>query len=183
MTSEVLATLIGIALLTSAILLARLRRNRGPEDPDQAGLPADLIGAEVAYAEKTFRSAQRKLVAKLDRAYRVDGELKLVELKTRARDVVYMADVIELSVQRLAVQDGAREEVSTEAWVIVQNSTSGARRPHRVRLLGTTEVSDMKNRYQAIVMGKVGRPQPSRSVSQCTSCGHRGRCSATFKDR
>lgn len=183
MTHELMAALLIIALFTSAVLFLRLRTAHGPEVDAEDGLPADLIGAEVAYAEKTFRSSQRRLVAKLDRAYRVDGQLKLVELKTRARDAVYMSDIIELSVQRLAVQDGAKELVSSDAWVIVQNATTGIRRPHKVRLMGATEVTAMKDRYQAIVVGKVGQPQPSRSVSQCAQCGHRDRCSATFKDR
>jgi hypothetical protein len=52
-------------------------------------------------------------VAKIDRAYRVGGELKLVELKTRARDLVYMSDIIELSVQRIVVQD---DQASQSPW-------------------------------------------------------------------
>jgi PD-(D/E)XK nuclease superfamily len=183
MSSEMAAALIVIALFTSALLFVRFRFAAGHDSADQEGLPADLVGAELAYAERTFRSRQRRLVAKLDRAYRVDGELKLVELKTRARDEVYMSDIIELSVQRLALQDGANEVVSPQAWVIVQNTITGARRPHKVRLMGTTEVTDMKNRYRAIVVGKVREPAPARAVRQCASCGHRDRCSATFNDR
>ena len=122
-------------------------------------------------------------MARLDRAYRTSVGLQLVELKTRARDAVYMSDVIELSVQRIAVEDEAGEQVSGEAWVVVQNNQSGTRRPHKVRLLGIGEIMAMSERYGDVVRGKVGRPNPSRSLSQCAKCSHKDRCSVTFGDR
>ena len=94
-----------------------------------------------------------------------------------------MSDVIELSVQRIAVEDEVGESVSRDAWVLVQNSRTGARRPHRVRLMGVDEITAMSERYSAVVRGKVGRPSPSRSISQCGLCAHKGRCSAKFRDR
>ena len=47
---------------------------------------AELRGAEIAYAERTFRSHRHRLVARLDRAYRTPAGVQLVELKTRPRD-------------------------------------------------------------------------------------------------
>jgi CRISPR-associated exonuclease Cas4 len=175
------ALLVLILFIASAALFAR----RGPRvrAGDQRGLPAELRGAQIAFAEVTFRSHRRRLVARLDRAYRTSDGLQLVELKTRARDAVYMSDVIELSVQRIAVEDESGESVSGEAWVVVQNSRSGVRRPHKVRLLGVAEIMAMNERYSDVVRGKVGRPNPSRSLSQCAQCPHKARCSATFGDR
>ena len=170
-----------ILFIASAVLFARLRPRVCAGD--EQGLPVELRGAQIAFAEVTFRSHRRRLVARLDRAYRTSGGLQLVELKTRARDAVYMSDVIELSVQRIAVEEEAGEQVSGEAWVVVQNSQSGARRPHKVRLLGVREITAMSERYSDVVRGKVGRPNPSRSLSQCDQCAHRERCAATFRDR
>jgi CRISPR-associated exonuclease Cas4 len=170
-----------ILFIASALLFARLRpreRARGEQ-----GLPVELRGAQIAFAEVTFRSHRRRLVARLDRAYRTSDGLQLVELKTRARDAVYMSDIIELSVQRIAVEDEAGEQVSDAAWVVVENSQSGTRRPHKVRLLGIGEITAMSERYSDVVRGKVGRPNPSRSLSQCDQCAHREMCSATFLDR
>ena len=175
------ALLVMILFIASAALFAR--RGSRVRAGDGQGLPAELRGAEIAFAEVTFRSHRRRLVARLDRAYRTSDGLQLVELKTRARDAVYMSDVIELSVQRIAVEDEAGEHVSGEAWVVVQNSRSGARRPHKVRLLGVGEITAMSERYSDVVRGKVGRPNPSRSLSQCAQCPHKDRCSATFGDR
>ncbi|RTL32480.1 MAG: hypothetical protein EKK53_29465 [Burkholderiales bacterium] len=173
---------IGVLLLfiLSAVVFARFRNGGGG---DERGLPRELIGAEVAFAEQTFRSARSRLVAKLDRAYRLDGGLKLVELKTRAADVVYMADVVEMSVQRLALQEATGEPVSMEAWVVVQSANTGKRRPHRVRLLGHEEVGGMAQRYRQIRLGTVVDPQPARSTAQCRKCAHCDRCAATFRDR
>jgi CRISPR-associated exonuclease Cas4 len=176
-----LALLVLILFIASAALFARhgLRLRAA----DEQGLPSELRGAPIAFAEVTFRSHRRRLVAKLDRAYRTSDGLQLVELKTRAHDVVYMSDVIELSVQRIAVEDEAGEQVSGDAWVVVQNSQSGARRPHKVRLLGVDEITAMRERYSDVERGRVAQPNPSRSLSQCTQCSHKQRCSATFRDR
>lgn len=175
------ALLVLIVFIASAALFARYGlRTRAA---DEQGLPAELRGAQIAFAEVTFRSHRRGLVAKLDRAYRTSDGLQLVELKTRAHNVVYMSDVIELSVQRIAVEDDAGEQVSGDAWVVVQNSRSGVRRPHKVRLLGVGEIAAMRGRYSDVVRGHGGPPNPSRSLSQCAQCAHKERCSATFADR
>src|SRR5436189_6441540 len=110
MSGESLAVLVALFFLAAMFLFYRGHRTQ--EAHDQRGLPDELLDAEIAYAEQTFRSRRRKLVALLDRAYRMDGVLKLVELMTRPRNVVYMADVSELSVQRLALHDETEEPVA-----------------------------------------------------------------------
>ena len=175
------ALIVLIVFVASAALFAR--RDPRAHAGDEHGLPVELHGAQVAYAEKTFRSQRGRLVARLDRAYRVDGALSLLELKTRERDAVYMSDVIELSVQRIALQDQTKELVSTDAWVVVQSASSGVRRPHKVRLMSEGEVTAMRARYQAVIVGKARDPRPARSLTQCAHCAHRNRCSAAFKDR
>ena len=174
MSGEGLAVIMLIVFVLAMVLYGRSRWEtaRG----DKRGLPRELRDAEVAYAERTFRSQRRGLVARLDRAYRVGGGIQLVELKTRARDAVYMADIIELSVQRVAVQDETGEGVALDAWVVVQNITTGARRHHRVTLLGVNEVEAMRDRYRALTAGQVTTARPARSVRQCETCGHRTRC-------
>lgn len=178
---EGLVALMVLVVLALAALVGR-RGRRGCVVDDQ-GLPIELQGAPVAAAEKTFRSQRRKLVARVDRAYRTAEGLQLLELKTRARDAVYMSDVIELSVQRTALEDETGERVSRDAWVVVQNSRTGARSPHKVRLLEVDEIVAMRARYDDLVRGKVARPNPSRLPAQCHQCAHRARCAAKFMDR
>jgi PD-(D/E)XK nuclease superfamily len=175
MTPELSGLLTVVGVVVVAALYALSRR---PSDSagDERGLPAALRGARLAYAEETFRSAARRLVARLDRAYEVDGKLVLVEFKTRRANVAYMADVIELSVQRVALQDERRVPVSKTAWVVTQNSDTGTRQPHRVTLLSTAEVEALRSRYLEIEAGVGRAPSPASSDNQCLHCGHRAVC-------
>lgn len=183
MSIEWLAVLVVVGLLAAAIGAVTLRRRGVQRSDDQRGLPPELVGAQVAYAERTFRSRQRKLVARLDRAYRVSGELTLVELKTRGRDVVYLADAIELSVQRLVLQDSTGERVSETAWALVEQTGSGIRRAHAVRLMSGEAIGRLSRRYRQLARGTVKDALPAASMAQCEKCGHFERCQATFKDR
>ncbi len=175
------ALILVIGFIVAALLFAS--RRWAPIDDAERGLPAELRGAQIAFAERTFRSYRHRLVARLDRAYRTPAGIQLVELKTRSRNAVYLADVIELSVQRIALEDETGEAVSDQAWVVVQNSRSGRRCPRRVRLLGIQEVTAMRERYAAIVHGRVARPAPAGSASQCRQCAHRVTCAARYQDR
>ena len=118
MDDVVVAAIALIVVVLSAVLFVwRRSASMGEVDP---GLPRELRGVPIAFAETTFRSCRRRLVAKLDRAYRTPAGLQLVELKTRPRDIVCMSDLIELSVQRVALVDETGERVAADAWVIVQ---------------------------------------------------------------
>jgi hypothetical protein len=86
-------------------------------------------------------------------------------------------------VQRIALQDETGLPVARDAWVVVQSSTTGARRAHRVTLLGVNEIETMRDRYATISRGQVRDPVPARSSRQCETCGHRDRCVATFGAR
>jgi hypothetical protein len=175
-----LGAAIGFALLVALAVLLANRGRRGRID-DADGLPLELQGAELAYAEQTFRSRRHRFVARLDRAYRTPAGLQLVELKTRARDTVYLSDIIELSAQRIAVEGETFEPVTADAWVVVEDIDSGRRLPHKVRLLDAREVASMRQRYGDILSGEVLHPRPAGLASQCALCHHRGRCAAVYR--
>src|SRR5687767_1827612 len=118
MAPEAGAVLTVFVLVIAAVAFALSRRR---SEHDELGLPDMLRGARVVHAEQTFRSSARGLVARLYRAYEVGGELVLVEFKTRRADASYMADILELSVQRVALQDERQVPVSRTAWVVTQN--------------------------------------------------------------
>lgn len=168
-----------IVALLGLCAISVLRRGRGASD--ERGLPPELIGAELAYAERTFRSMRCSLVAKLDRAYRTRNGLVLVELKTRRQNKVFPPDVIELSVQRVALEDATGEPVSQTAWVLV--NSAGRRHSHKVQLLTADEVVSLRERYVRVAENRIERPRPARLLRQCENCGHRQRCSERFGDR
>ena len=153
-----------VLLFAAGLVFFWLRGSRrGRNDAGEAWLPRELRGAHLAYAEQTFRSPARKLVARIDRAYRLGGQLTLVELKTRARAAANPSDVIELSVQRLALQDQTGEHVSMDAIVLVQDRATGARLPIRVRLMDAESVEALA--------GATGRSGP---VARTADCARRG---------
>jgi hypothetical protein len=175
-----LGAAIGFALLVALAVLLVNRGRRGRID-DADGLPLELLGAELAYAEQTFRSRRHRFVARLDRAYRTPAGLQLVELKTRVRDTVYLSDIIELSVQRIAVEDETGEPVTADAWVVVDGVDSGLRTPHKVRLLDVNETMTMRQRFGDVLTGEVLHPKPAGSAAQCAQCHQRERCAAEFR--
>jgi hypothetical protein len=116
------------------------------------------------------------MVARLDRAYEVDGELVLVEFKTRQAPVVYASDVVELSVQRVALQDERQVQVSTTAWVVVEETTRRTRIAHRMCLLDSAEVQALRTRYFGVWSGAVQDARGANSPKRCHHCGHRSVC-------
>jgi CRISPR-associated exonuclease Cas4 len=159
------------------LLLARSRVARGAAS-ERASRPAELARAELVYMERLFR-IQRPigLLAKVDRVYRLrSGSLVLVELKTRGRDRAHLADVIQLSAQRLAIQAETGQRVEPYAFVSVLESARGhALRHHRVDLLGPDEVVALSRRRDAILAGEVA-PRYAQSCSACARCVYNSRC-------
>src|SRR5436309_14896499 len=79
--------------------------------------------ARLAFAERTFKTWRPiRLIARVDRGYRLNGKVHLVEFKTRVRAVAYSSDVIELSAQRLTIETTTGEPVSDIGHVLVQDS-------------------------------------------------------------
>lgn len=171
-------------LLASAAALVwwRLRASHRPRGTEP-WMPRQLWGAELAWAEATFRSERRRLVARVDRAYRHAGQVVLVELKTRRMDAVYDSDIIELSVQKAALEDATGEVVSPRAWVLVEDAASGWRTPHEVELLDDKQLAALVRRYRLLRSGQLREAEPAPRPSMCRQCGHRPRCHARYGDR
>jgi len=178
MTEVAIVVAIGLLAAIAWGRLGRLRRGSG-----ESWRPLALRHAELAFSEQTFRSHRYGLVARLDRAYRQDGTLTLVEYKTRRFFVVYRSDVIELSVQRIALSEVIGEPVSIDAYVLVQHATTGKRRVLPTQLLGLDEVLALKRRRQVIMERRAVRLMPARSTGLCVGCAHLCRCQDEFGDR
>jgi hypothetical protein len=135
---------------------------------------------DLAYAERTFRSKRNRVLARVDRAYRKNGQIELVELKTRQTDQVYDTDVIEMSVQRLALQDERGEKVSQKAWVEIANEDGAVRTVKTIRLLEEQELVPLIDRAFELSdpSGSVDlkRLRGPRSTNACRKCGHRRNC-------
>jgi hypothetical protein len=167
---------VAVGLLVVWMLVAVPWRGRATAR-ELRGLPGELENAEIAYAECTFRSPGTRLVARIDRAYRLGCELTLVELKTRSRNVVYPSDVVEASVQRIAMQDETGERVCAHAWIVVQCGEAAFRNAYRVDLLERAEIVRMVNRYRLVVAtDSPAELHGAHSAKACRLCGHRDQC-------
>jgi len=175
MASDLVVVLIVVGVVAAAVLFA-LCWPPVESNGDERGLPAQLRGARLVHAEETFRSVPRGLIARLDRAYELSGEIVLVEFKTRHARAAYKADIIELSVQRVALQDERDVRVSKVAWVVTEDSATGRRTSHRVELLEAAEVDVLRARYLTVEAGNAHDARGARSVKQCVQCGHRLVC-------
>ena len=174
----------GVALVLALIVFAALYfqiKSRGAsfEDP---WLPREIRGAELAFSEKRFESRRHGLVARLDRAYRGGGVLHLVELKTRGYYAAHASDAIELSVQRIVLQEETGEHVSPVAYVAVQKDGQGVPRPIRVDLFEEDEIMAMRERMFEVRSGRGRAPSPAARPKACEKCGQRATCLRTFGD-
>lgn len=160
-----------------ALLALTMWRARNRTRSDTSWLPRDLQDADLVYGEKMFRATQPfPLVAKVDRGYRTTaGVIVLVELKTRAVNRAYFSDIIELSVQRVAVQSQTGESVAHYGYVLSQRRRGGRKVPHRVSLLTVEEVVAVAQRREAVLSGQA---EPQFAVNQefCKQCVFQQNC-------
>jgi hypothetical protein len=132
-------------------------------------VPPQLRSAELAYAERLFRSDQPALVARVDRAYRRNGRLILLELKTRPRHRTYASDVIELSAQRVAVEAQTKHAVDPTGYVLTVRPEEADMSVHRVALMSRAQVERPIDRRRKIIDGVVV-PRYARDRKLCEHC-------------
>ncbi len=165
MSLEAFVVIVWVGGLTVAIGWLRwLRLN-------DAGLPPELRGARLVYAERLFRSrGPVSITAKADRAYRnAKGALVLVELKTRKANRTYRSDVIELSAQRLALMDQTGERVTDHAYVLTERPDGRRTGCHRVRLMEPVDLIALVAQREQLLAGKV-EPQTTCAPGMCQKC-------------
>lgn len=140
-------------------------------------LPPELRRAQLVYAERLLKANEPfAMTARLDRAYRnKNGVIILLELKTRMADRCYPSDVIELSVQRLALMAGSSDLVADYGYVVVQRSASANNVSHRVNLLPREDIIAFVQRREALLSGWVAARFPC-APGLCRSCAFKKSC-------
>jgi CRISPR-associated exonuclease Cas4 len=143
---------------------------------EDSWLPKELATAKLLFSEQLFKGpSATPVVARVDRAYLVRGQLRLVELKTRRSSKVYQTDVIELSAQRMAVQASTGMAVGSMAHVVIENPYTGRRIVRSVDLLSEDQVVDLLQRRRAILAGSI-RPKETTLKNRCARCEYRSEC-------
>ena len=175
--------LLFILLVIAGLMTWKMARSWRARVSERHWLPRELRHAQLAFAEKTFRTWQPiRLIARVDRGYRLEAELHLAEFKTRTRAMAYSSDVIELSAQRLAIEKSTGERVSEIGYVLAQDLLGKRRSVHKVRLLPRADVIAMARRREAILKGRVV-PRYTSSQGLCRQCAYRAECNPDLHDR
>ena len=175
--------LLFILLAIAGVMSWKIARSWRARASERHWLPKELQHAQLAIAEKTFRSWRPiRLIARADRGYRLNGELHLAEFKTRTRALAYLSDVIELSAQRLVIEESTGERVSEIGYVLAQDLLRERRSVHEVQLLPSADVIAVARRRDAILKGRVV-PRYASSQGLCRHCAYRAECKPDLRDR
>jgi len=148
-----------------------LRRPDGPP-----WLPVELREGELVWSEKQFRCERPvPVVARVDRVYRrPDGVLVPMEFKRRPVARTYLADIVELSVQRYVLRQAAFE-VSLRAYVAVVLAADGRIIALPVNLEDSAAIEQRIARLLAL-RSRAVEPEGPIHPAVCLRCGHRTVC-------
>jgi CRISPR/Cas system-associated exonuclease Cas4 (RecB family) len=164
------------AVLVFGLFLFLIVRARRVVRREERWLPAEIAAGKLMFSEQVFTGpGYMPVVARVDRVYRARAQLHLVELKVR-RDVrVHETDVIELSVQRVAVQAATGTDVSLKSFVMIEHPDSHRRAVRAADLLTEEHVAWLIARRRAILDG-IEQPIEAKSKGRCARCEYRSEC-------
>jgi len=159
------------------LLLWRAQTRRRVRRAEKVWKPDSLTTAVLEYAERTFFTEHPfRLVAKIDRAYGMpSGLLVLTELKRRPVPRAYRSDIVELSAQKVAIENSTSQRVANVAYVVVEHPFSKKRAPIPVQLLGESEIVALAQRYRDISARRT-IPIKAERHALCASCGYKRQC-------
>lgn len=164
-----------LAVVLAAVLF-RVVLRRSARRSEASWLPAELRHASLEFAEQTFCSnGPIPIVARIDRGYRIGNMIHLAEFKTRAVMQAYRSDVIELSAQKVAVEDCTGFAVSNVGYVLINDVAGGRRRLKKVNLLSRSEVMALAVRREQI-LNRSTMPKFAEKGALCRKCAYRQEC-------
>lgn len=106
---------------------------------------------------------------KPDKVIWVNGKLKIIEFKTRERNVVYESDIWQLSIYRYILTHTQNKEVMSEADVLINKN--GKTITKTVKLKTNEEVEGLYYRYINVHQGNV-LPNMTKNKAFCKHCPH-----------
>lgn len=101
--------------------------------------------------------------------------MRLMELKTRSTVAVLPSDVIQLSAQRIALEDELGLQVTDEAFVLIPARAPAPFAVRAVQLMSRTAIDALVERRWRLMDG-VEVPRWPEKENVCRRCGHRAAC-------
>lgn len=146
-------------------------------------MPSELATADLLHSEKQLYATLggSSIPVRPDQVYRtLNREVVPVDTKTRRMAKIFEADIIELSVQSLALAEShvhaGRGAVARHGYIRFKDR-EGRRAPKYVRaaLWGRERLEALYLRYLGIVDGTIA-PVPQSNPRACAGCAYRSRC-------
>lgn len=186
-----LLLIFAVALIAaSAWVFAQATRHRVRDEESYAHeehrwMPVELRTARLEASERDFvaRIDGNPVPVRPDQIYRTaDGRLVPVDSKTRSGARVFPSDVIEVSVQRLALAQDPRftgnARVADYGYVrLARGGRNGRPAYKRIELMTEDDLTQLYRRYQDVVAGRLS-PVCQTNPRACAGCGYRARCAS-----
>ena len=180
-----------VAVITALVVVALVLLS-GEHQPQPSGyadalaeMPEEIASATLVMSEDrrilTGQAGRFRLTAKPDQVFlTVDRRLICVENKTRSWFASYPYDVIELSVQRLALQQSRTPTLRNAAvadygYVRVVHRETGRSKYIRVELMDEVALEGLAERYDAIRNRNLP-PTAQKNPRACRSCQYASTC-------
>ena len=139
-------------------------------------LSSDLAGSRLVFAEQSFAIRRPfKLAVRVDRVYDNGENFFLVELKTRVKQRIYWADIIELSAQRIALRQSSARDVACHAYVLLVHPLLRRQSLYKVELIPEQAIVSMASRRRLLLAGNVA-PNRTTDSTRCVRCEYRSEC-------
>lgn len=171
MSSTVLAVL-ALALLVGVwLIVAQWSGTDGRGD----WRPTELRRAKLAHIERDLSvQGTHLVVGRPDQVWRLkNGRHVPVELKTRARQIVWESDIAELSLQAWLLRQCGFATTS-HGWVVIEDIGSHSKSAHRVSLWSDQRCQAAIDRHVAIRTAAAA-PKKVRGP-KCRKCAYQARC-------
>jgi CRISPR/Cas system-associated exonuclease Cas4 (RecB family) len=155
--------------------IARLERHRRYRD-EKAAMPAELAGAALVMSEQRIAWHGRyPSITRTDQVFlNGEGELVVMETKTRRKARWHPSDVIQLSVTARILTLIQKRPVARHGYLRIKRPD----KPpvyRRLALLTPRSLARLQERYWALTDG-IEKPAPARHPAFCRQCLQRDRC-------
>lgn len=169
----IVALVIGFA----AVLLSR-RGGKRAAWLQREHMPDVLKTATLVASERLFRCKHPvALSGTPDQVYRLqNGSLVIVDTKRRRRATVFDADIAQVSLYRVLLQNQSRfRQQSFAEYGYLRLVTSAGVHYEQIPLWTPEQVVQLHRRYWSLREGLTA-PQGATFAGLCRQCGHRQRC-------
>lgn len=144
---------------------------------EMSKMPDEIATGTLVMSEEKIRTtiAGARVCGRTEQVYRTaQGVLIPVESKTRAVSRVYMSDVIQTSLQALALRD-VRRKVADQGYVRTSHPTTKAVAYHPIQLMPRHLLERLVTRYFDVIEGR-SVPTHQENRAACEKCGFRDKC-------